>query len=57
MASNQLLVRLITLTDNAGNFDFANLLDNMKNATDHGDVSVDRQQIESDNYHSDESVW
>ena len=57
MASNQLLVRLITLTDNPGNFDFANLLDNMKNATDHDDVSLDRQQIQSDNYHSDESVW
>ena len=56
MTSNQLLVRLITLTDNAGNFDFANLLDNMKNATDHDDVSLDRQQIKSDNYHSDESV-
>ena len=56
MTSNQLLVRLITLTDNARNFDFANLLDNMKNATDHDDVSLDRQQIQSDNYHSDESV-
>ena len=55
MTSNQLLVRLITLTDNARNFDFANLLDNMENATDHDDVSLDRQQIQSDNYHSDES--
>ena len=44
--SNQLLVlRLITLTDNARNFDFVNLLDNIKNAADYDNVSLDRRLV------------